>query len=156
MKPMTRRILTVALAVCAALPLLAQGGPGGPGGPGGGRGNRVEFLAGYLSLTAEQKTTATAIFADADKAVSSFSGQLKSANDALRDAIKAGQTDAQLETLAATIGTLHGQTTSIQAKAQSKFYALLTAEQKAKYDEMGGPGIGAGPRGMQGRGPRAQ
>jgi Spy/CpxP family protein refolding chaperone len=144
---MTRRILTVALAALAALPLMAQGGPGG------GRGNRVDFMAGYLNLTEDQKTAAKAIFAAADSAAETVSGQLTSAHDALRAAIKAGKTDAELDTLSAGIGTLQGQLTAIHAKAQAKFYALLTAEQKAKYDEMGG-GRGMSPHGMQSRAPR--
>lgn len=158
---MTRRILAVALAVCAALPVMAQGRMGGPGGPGGGAGNRVDFLAGYLSLTDTQKTAAKAIFDAAGTAAQGVSGQMTSARDGLRQAIKDGKTDVELETLSATIGTLQGQITAIEAKAQSKFYALLTADQKAKYDEMGGgmgmgPGMGMSPRGMQGRGPRNQ
>ena len=131
---------------------MAQGGPGGPG---GGRGNRVDFLTGYLSLTDTQKADAKTIFGAAEAAAQTVSGQMTSAHDALRAAIKAGKTDAELDTLSATIGELQGQITAIQAKAQSKFYALLTAEQKAKYDEMGG-GMGGGPRGMQSRGPRVQ
>lgn len=146
---MTRRFLTVALAVCAALPLMAQGGPGG------GRGNRVDFMAGYLNLTDDQKTAAKTIFDAAEASAETVSGQLTSAHDALRAAIKSGRTDAELDTLSAGIGTLQGQLTAIQAKAQSKFYVLLTAEQKAKYDEMGG-GRGMGPRGMQSHGPRGQ
>ena len=58
-------------------------------------------------------------------------GQMTSAHDALRQAIKDGKPDTDLDTLSAAIGTLHGQLTAIHAKAQSKFYALLTAEQKA-------------------------
>ncbi|HEY3441061.1 MAG TPA: periplasmic heavy metal sensor [Paludibaculum sp.] len=160
---MTRRILTVVLAACAALPVMAQGGMGGPG---GGRGNRVDFLAGYLSLTADQKTAAKAIFDAAEASAQTVAGQMKSAHDALRQAIKDGKTDVELDTLSMPIGTLSGQITAIQAKAQAKFYALLTAEQKAKYDEMrggmgmggfgGGPGMGMAPRGAQGHAPRNQ
>jgi Spy/CpxP family protein refolding chaperone len=114
----------------------------------------VDFLAGYLSLTDDQKVAAKAIFDAADAAAQTVSGQLASAHDALRAAIKSGAPDTDLDTLSLPIGTLEGQLTAIQAKAQSKFYALLTDEQKAKYDARGG-GMG-GPRGMQGRGPRGQ
>ncbi len=148
--------MTIALAVCATLPVMAQRGPGGPGGmggPGGGRGNRVDFLAGYLELTAAQKTAATTIFEAADSAATVISGQLTSAHEALRSAVKAGKV-GELEALSAPIGTLHGQLTAIHAKAESQFYALLTTEQKAKYDERGG-GPGKGPGGMHGRGPHA-
>ena len=157
---MTRRILTVALAVCAALPMMAQRGPGmgpGMGGPGGGHGNRVDFLAGYLDLTTDQKTAAKAIYDAPDASTATVAGQLTSARDALHQAIKDGKPDTDLDTLSATIGTLEGQITAIQAKAQSKFYALLTVEQKAKYDQMRhGPGMGMSPHTMPGGAPHAQ
>lgn len=115
--------------------------------PGGSRGmNRVDFLAGFLDLTSAQKEQATAIFNAADEASTSLRTELSGVHDALRSAIKQGQPDAQLEQLAAKAGTLDGQMLAIQAKASAKFYTLLTADQKAKYDEMGnrrgGPGGG--------------
>ena len=114
---MTRRILTVALAIFAALPMMAQGRPGGMG---GGRGNRVDFLAGYLNLTDSQKASGKTTFDAADTAAQVVVGQMKSAQDALHQAIKDGKTDTELDTLSADIGKLQGQATAIQAKAQSK------------------------------------
>ena len=161
---MTKRILTAALALCAALPIMAQSGPGGhggqgmpggpgmSGGPGGGRGNRVDFLAGYLNLTDAQKSAAKAIFDAAESPAQTVFGQMTSAHDSLRQAIKDGKPDTELDTLSESIGTLQGQATAIQAKAQSKFYALLTAEQKTKYDERSNH-LGIGMHGMQGREP---
>jgi Spy/CpxP family protein refolding chaperone len=122
----------------------------------GGSGRRLNFLAGYLSLTDAQKTAAQAIFDAADTAATTAQGQMAAAQTALKTAIKATTSDAELDRLAAAIGTIQGQVTAIRAKAESKFYALLTAEQKAKYDQMGsnsggGPG-GRGPRGRFGGG----
>ena len=123
---------------------------------GGGSGRRLNFLAGYLSLTDAQKTAAQAIFDAADTAAATAQGQMAAAQTALKTAIKAAASDAELDRLGAAIGTIQGQVTAIRAKAESKFYALLTAEQKAKYDQMGsnsggGPG-GRGPRGRFGGG----
>jgi hypothetical protein len=47
--------------------------------------------------------------------------------------------------LAAAVGVIEGQLLAIRAKAETKFYALLTADQKTKYDAFkersgGGPG----------------
>jgi len=112
---MKRRLLTVALAICAAVPMMAQGGPGG------GRGNRVDFLAGYLSLTDVQKADAKAIFDAAEAAAETVSGELTSANDALRAAIKAGKTDTELDTLSAAIGALQGKLTAILANGLTSF-----------------------------------
>jgi Spy/CpxP family protein refolding chaperone len=136
---MKRRSVIAALALAAALPALADDfrAPGG---------SRLDFLAGYLSLTDAQKTQAKTIFDAADTAVTTARGALTAADDALEAAIKANQSDANLDRLAAAVGVIHGQIAAINAKAAAKFYALLTTEQKAKYDTFlarngaGGPG----------------
>lgn len=139
-------MLTMLSAVVIALPLMAQ--PGGRGGP--GPGNRLDFLAGYLSLTDSQKEQAKAIFDAAEVAAEGVSGQLASARDTLNAAVKQDAPEAQLDQLAAALGVVNGRLAAIHAKASAKFYVLLTAEQKTKYDqrgERGGPGRFRGPRG---------
>lgn len=142
---MIRRTLIAALAVACSLPLVAQrgGGPGGPGGPGGTP--RLEFLAGYLSLTDAQKTQAKAIFDAAATSLETLSGTAASARDALTAAVKASATDSEIDRLAAAVGTVHGQMAGVNAKAMVKFRGILTAEQKAKLDdrEANRPGRGA-------------
>jgi Spy/CpxP family protein refolding chaperone len=138
---MTRRfliaplmVLTLAMTAVAQAP--REGGRGGRGGPGGpGRG--LDFLTGYLSLSDTQRQQAQTIFDAAQTASETARGQLTSARDALRAGVRANQTDAQLDQLAAAVGTAQGRIEAIHAKASAKFYALLTAEQKAKYDELG-------------------
>lgn len=140
---MTRRLTTTALALLFALPIMAQPRFGRPGGGGGGQGRGLEFLTGYLSLTDAQKTQAAAIFDAAQTASETARGQLTSANDAVKAAVKAGKSESELDTLSAAVGVVQGRLTAIRAKADAKFYALLTAEQKAKYDELrdrSGPG----------------
>jgi Spy/CpxP family protein refolding chaperone len=100
---MTRRFLAVALVIAAALPLAAQGPRGFGGGPRG-----VDFLAGYLGLSDAQKTQAQTIFDAANTAKQTALGQRTSAQNALTAAAKAGQTDAQLDTLAAAVGVIDG------------------------------------------------
>ena len=134
------------MALLTALPVVSQGFRGGPGG-----GNRLDYLAGYLSLTDSQKTQAQAIFDAASTANETARGQLTAANDALKAAIKANKTDAELDQLAAAVGAVQGRMAGNSAKASAKFYALLTAEQKAKYDAMGERGGGPGPRSGSGR-----
>ena len=127
----------------AMLPLLAQGPRGGgrgPGGPGGGR-NQVEFLSGYLGLTEAQTTAAKAIFDAANTASTTLRGTLQSAHDALEAGVKAGASDSQIDQLAAAVGAVQGQLEAIRAKSDVKFRALLTADQKTKFDSRGnGPG----------------
>jgi hypothetical protein len=51
-----------------------------------------------------------------------------------------------IDQAAATIGNVSAQLTAIDAKAEAAFYALLTADQRARYDELGngGPRRGRG------------
>ncbi|MFN0103620.1 MAG: Spy/CpxP family protein refolding chaperone [Bryobacteraceae bacterium] len=135
---MKRRSVIATLALLAALPVLsadfrALGG------------NRLDYLAGYLSLTDAQKAQATTIFAAASTAAETARGQLTAANEALTAGIKANNSDAVLDRLAAAVGTVQGQIAAINAKASAKFYALLTAEQKTKYDALGERGAGGRP-----------
>lgn len=128
-----------ALTLTGSLPLLADDSTRIPST------NRLDFLAGYLTLTDSQKSQATTIFAAATTAATTAQGQLTAAHDALIVAVKANRADAELDRLAAAVGTIHGQIEAIQAKATAKFYALLTAEQKTKYDALGTRGgIGGG------------
>jgi Spy/CpxP family protein refolding chaperone len=135
---MKRRALFASLALITALPALAADFhvPGA---------NRLDFLTGYLGLTDQQKASAKTIFDAADAATTTAEGQLTAAHDALTAAIKANKADIDLEKLAAAAGTIEGNILAIHAKAETKFYALLTTDQKAKYDAFGtrtGPGPG--------------
>ena len=132
---MTRRFLIPAMALVVAFSALAQG-PRGP--RGGGRG--LDFLVGYLALSDSQRQQAQTIFDAARQSSETARGQLASAREALQTAIKANRSEAELDRLAAAVGTVEGQLIAIDAKASAKFYALLTAEQKAKYNELGNRG----------------
>lgn len=110
---------------------------------------RVSYLASLLTLTDAQKTQATTIFTNAYTAAQSIHATLQTEHDALAAAVKANNTNA-IDQAAASIGTLEGQLTSINAKADAAFYAILTAAQQATYDSTphGGPGgHGFGPAG---------
>ena len=63
-------------------------------------------------------------------------GQLTAVRDALQAAVKATKSDAELDRLAAAVGLVEGQMAGIRAKVSAKFYALLTAEQKIKFDAL--------------------
>ncbi len=114
---------------------------------------RVELLAGRLSLTDAQKSTATTIFTAAQAASQNIQTALQEARKTLLGAIRNNDITG-IETQAATIGALTGQVTAIDGKAQAAFYAILTADQQAKYDSMppGGPGGPGGPMGPRGFG----
>ncbi len=138
---------TIASAMLAAFALAGTASAQRPLHDGAGgtmSSNRLDFLAGYLSLTDSQKSQAQAIFDAASTASTTAQGQLTAARDALTAAVKTNAADTQLDRLAAAVGTVHGQLEAIRAKANAKFYALLTAEQKTKYDALGNRGAGGG------------
>ncbi|MEJ1928938.1 Spy/CpxP family protein refolding chaperone [Nostoc sp. NIES-2111] len=148
MKITKRNAIAAGLCMLVGLPLAAWQSSSGSS-------RRLNFLAGYLSLTDAQKAQAQTIFDNAATAAETVRGQMESARTSLQTAIKANASAAELDRLSAAIGVLHGQATAIHAKAEAQFYALLTTEQRAKYDEMPGPGAG-GPGGSGGgRGPNS-
>jgi Spy/CpxP family protein refolding chaperone len=94
----------------------------------------IGFLTGYLNLTDAQKTQAETIFEAAKTASEPLRGRMASARESLQDAVKTGKSDAEIDTIAASIGVLSGQLTAIQSKAMVRFRAILTPEQIQKLD----------------------
>jgi len=148
--------------MCAMAALLAAAAPGAAqmrGGFGGAQPDparmveaRVAMLAQALNLTEAQKAQATKIFTDAQTASERYREEIQVARQEMQTAIKANDT-AAMDRWAREIGTATGEITVIDARAQAAFYALLTAEQKTKYDQMParGPGMGPGGMGLGGR-----
>ena len=150
MKTMTKyglRIATLALctAVAGAVPMLAQdtsappmqqdgpprGGPGGRGGMMGGE-RQMEMMTKQLNLTPEQVTSIKAIEDDSRKQSMALREDTSTPQEQKRDKMMA-----------------------IRTASMAKVKALLTDEQKTKYDAMmarmreRGPG-GRGPGGPDG------
>jgi Skp family chaperone for outer membrane proteins len=168
LKPKMKNTMGVALlAVTAATGLFAQPGPGGRGDrtpPTAAEmvERRVEMLTARLTLDAAQQAQAKTIFSDENTAAAALRTKIEAAQDVLQDAVKGSASESQIDQLAATVGTLHGQMLATHAKAQAKFRAILNATQKEKLDTMRGGmggGMGAGMGGgrmrpMRGRGPQ--
>lgn len=148
-------ILTVLLAATGVTGLFAQGGPrkGTPPTPEQMVERRVAMLTALLSLDASQQAQAKTIFTDAATASQALRDKTGDAHEALQAAVKASASDAQIDALAAQVGTAQGQGIAIQAKAQSKFRAILNSAQKEKLDTTRG-GFDGGPRGPGGPGGR--
>jgi Spy/CpxP family protein refolding chaperone len=159
MHKLTRTLALAALGTCA---LMAQRGT--PPDPATMVQHRVARLTTLLTLTTAQASQATTIFTNAQTAITPLHTSLEQYRDSMQTAVK-GNALGTIDSLAASTGTVEGQILGIQAKADAAFYALLTAEQKTKYDSMpqgrgpggrgmrpmGGPGGPGGP-GMQGMG----
>jgi hypothetical protein len=150
MKKQVAQLLAIALV--SAFSLAAQGRHGGGplGTPGTNVQNsadaiarRVEFLTALLTLTTAQQQQATTIFTNASAAVTAVRTNLDAARTSLRAAVQANNT-AQIDALSTQIGTFTGQITAAENKAEAAFYALLTADQRTRYDAVGNRGGGRG------------
>jgi len=142
-----RKFLAV-VAATAALALAQGPGRGNPRGTPPPPPNpqtmierRVDSLATLLGLTSDQKAKAAEIFSSAYSAGENLRTSLQSVQQSLLDAVKKNDTTA-IDQLSATAGTLTGQLMAIERKADAAFYALLTPEQKTKWDAMPRPGFG--------------
>lgn len=146
--------LSAALVLAQPRPRDGGGPPGPPPDPATMIQNRVNHLTTLLSLTAAQQAQATTIFTNAFNSSQSIQSSLQTDRQSLGDAVKANNS-VSIDQIAANIGTLQGQITAINSKADAAFYALLTADQKAKFDALphGGPG-GPGPQFRGGRPPQ--
>jgi Spy/CpxP family protein refolding chaperone len=115
--------------------------------------NQVARLTALLTLTTAQQTQATTIFTNEQTALSAINTSLQTANTALQTAIKNNDLTGII-TQATQIGAQTTQQVEAQAKADAALYAILTPDQKTKYDELhsvglggrGGPGNFGGPR----------
>ena len=115
----------------------AQGVGGFSVGPGAM--DRLSMLTNMLSLTTNQQEQAKVAF-DEEEAVSKpLVEQLKQASDALVSAEKAAAPDAEIDQLARNMATISGEVLAADAKAQSKIYSQLTAQQKQKVEQFPHP-----------------
>ncbi|MBI4909004.1 MAG: periplasmic heavy metal sensor [Acidobacteria bacterium] len=129
---------------------LAQGPFGGRGGAGLGTGPDPEriaqFMSNYLGLTSTQQAQAQQIFKDGQTAAEAGHQQLKALRDQAEAAVKAGKSDAELQAIGASVGSTVGNLAGLRLKQMSKFYAILTPEQKTKLESLKDMMPGAGRR----------
>jgi Spy/CpxP family protein refolding chaperone len=150
--------LLAAGIVCAQSPQAAPGG--GPGHRGGPRGNPDDMfearLTKHLSLNATQQNAVHTVLAERRVTTSALGPQMRTLHTQMMTAIKNGD-EAGIEKASTELSALHQQQEVAQAKAASKIYSSLTADQKTKVGDHlemlmeGGPGFGPGPRGGFGR-----
>jgi Spy/CpxP family protein refolding chaperone len=141
--------LLAAGIVCAQTPQAAPAGGHGRG-PRGNPDDMLEArLTRHLSLTATQQNTVHTVLAERHVTTSAIGPQMRTLHTQMMTAIKNGD-EAGMEKAATEMGALHQQQQVAQAKAASKIYSSLTADQKTKVGDHlemlmeGGPG----PRGF--------
>lgn len=105
---------------------------------------RIAYLKALLTLMDAQVASATTIYTNAAAAIAPLQSSLATARESLTTAIK-GNATASIDSLSTQIGSLNGQITAAQSKASAAFYALLTAEQRTRFDAVDGGRRGGGP-----------
>jgi Spy/CpxP family protein refolding chaperone len=100
------------------------------------------MLTAMLSLNAGQQASAKAIFNEEDTVSKPLLEQLRQASDALLSAQKAAAPDAEIDQLARNMSSISGEILAIDAKAQSRMYSQLSADQKQKLEQLPHPFFG--------------
>lgn len=135
------------LAVLGLLPFAQAQSPHTPPTPAMMAQHQVQRYTTLLSLTPTQVEQATAFFTAESAGHENARANEHSAHQALEAAIKANDA-ATIQSTASSLGQMHGEMLAAHSLAQAQFYAILTADQKAKFSEleeehmMGGPGHG--------------
>jgi Spy/CpxP family protein refolding chaperone len=148
---MRNRLIGFFGALAAATCLMAQTGQGTrtPPTPEEIATARVARLTRLLELTTAQQESAKKIFTDEAVALAAARTAFATAREAMRNAVRNTGLAADIDRAAAQLGAAHTQIAAAEGKAQAAFRALLTADQRAKLDELrddrGGPGRRGGP-----------
>jgi Spy/CpxP family protein refolding chaperone len=111
----------------------------------------VQRYTTLLTLTPAQAEQATTFFtADATARENARTNE-RTAHQALETAVKSNDT-ATIQSTSAALGQIQSELTASHATARAQFYAILTAEQKTKFEQLeqehmlGGPMHGPGMR----------
>lgn len=93
-------------------------------------------IAQALNLTDAQKQQAQTIFQQAQLSAQPIRQELKQNREKLSAAAKMGNSEGDIQKLATEQGRLLGKLIAIHTEASSKFYQMLTPEQRVKDDQL--------------------
>jgi Spy/CpxP family protein refolding chaperone len=140
--------MKVSLAILAVLgsSLLtqAQTAPHTPPTPAAMAQRQVQRYATLLTLNSAQVEQATTLFTTEATSRHTARASEHAAHQALEAAVKANDA-ATIQSTAATLGQMETESVVAHATARAQFYALLTADQKAKLTELEGEHMMGGP-----------
>ena len=107
----------------------------------------VEQMAGRFALTESQKQQALVVYMKVEEDSRPLEMKIREQRMALREAVKNNSPEWQIDQMSGAVGSLTAQLIAIETKGQARFYALLSAEQRQKWDQpFRGPGRGPGGR----------
>jgi hypothetical protein len=135
-------------------PRRAPDGAFGLGRPWLGGPNAEQRLTARLNLNATQQNTVHTALEESKVILKGVAQQERDLRTQLSAAVRAGNS-ANIDQISQQLSAIHQQRTATEAKALSKIYASLNADQKAKIDPQLNRSLGApGPRGARGRVPQ--
>ena len=94
-----------------------------------------EHLAKELNLTPDQQTKVRAIFADTHQRAQALEPKMREEREALKMAVKTGN-DREIDHVLQQNAQLNADFQAMHVKAMAKVYAMLTSEQKIKFDQL--------------------
>jgi Spy/CpxP family protein refolding chaperone len=97
--------------------------------------HEVQRYTTLLTLTPAQVEQATTYFTAEATARQNARASERTAHQALEAAIKANDS-ATIQSTSATLGQMSAEGIAAHAAARAQFYAILTADQKTKYDQL--------------------
>ena len=107
----------------------------------------VDQMASRFALSESQKQQALVVYMKVEEDSRPLEMKIGEQRMALRDAVKNGVPEWQIDQMAGAVGALTAQITAIETKGEARFYALLNAEQRQKWGQpFRGPGRGPGGR----------
>ena len=101
-----------------------------------GQSDPVAYWTSNLGLDAGQQASVKTILADQESSANALKSSLDQALTTLTAATKTNSVDSQIDRLSADLGAVFAQAVAVQAKAYARFYALLTPDQKQKFDKL--------------------
>ena len=107
----------------------------------------VAQMAVRFALSESQKQQALVVYMKVEEDSQPLEKKIADQRMALRDAVKNNAPEWQIDQMSGAVGSLTAQLTAIETKGEARFYALLNAEQRQKWDQpFRGPGRGPGGR----------
>lgn len=95
----------------------------------------TRHLSRELNLTPDQQTKVKAIFADARQRGQALAPKMREERAALKTAIKKGD-DRDIDRILHQDAQLNADFGAVRIKAMAKVYAILTPDQKTKFDQL--------------------
>ena len=96
---------------------------------------RTQHLTQELNLTPDQQTKVKAIFADERQRREALAPKMREERAALKTAMQKGD-DQEIDRIVHQNAQLNADVKALHVKAMAKVYALLTPDQKTKFDQL--------------------